>query len=278
MNDRERIAQLEAKVDQLERDDELSRLRLRDAKAAAKIQSNKIAKLREENERLRGRRSVGFALAVSARMRPFAEALTGLVAILRRRKRSATVSGGSRDAGDVAVPTVRTIDDGGPATFRDHLLGALDDGDQSTKEPLRIAIASADAAQAIRSDLERFGCEVTDLDVAGDGWTSPDESVDVVLVLDHDLDIRRLPRRIVTIAWLGEDALKWLGEPWFDEYDVVISSAGAAADQVRRESAKVATVVDPGASPGPVDPLRAHGVGVLDSLRAARRHRELGRR
>ena len=48
MNDRERIAELEAKVDQLERDEELSRLRLQDAKAAAKVQANKIAKLRDE--------------------------------------------------------------------------------------------------------------------------------------------------------------------------------------------------------------------------------------
>jgi hypothetical protein len=246
MNDRERIAELEAKVDQLERDEELSRLRLQDAKAAAKVQANKIARLRDEIERLRGRRSVALALSASARLRPFADALSGLVAIWRPRKKAATASG----AGDSGVPVPQTAAPGDPATFRDLLLGALGDRGRSTAGPLRVAIAGLDGVVPIRDDLELLGWQVTSLDTAGDGWTPPDASVDVVLVLDHDLDIRRLPRRIVTVAWLGDDAAAWLGQPWFDEFDVVVSPSDAA-DEVRRVSAKLATPVDPGAPPGP---------------------------
>ena len=259
MTDRERIAELEAKVDQLERDEELSRLRLRDAKAAAKVQSEQIARLREEIQRLRGRRSVGFALSASARIRPLAHALAALVAIRRhvvpaglrsrRSKMRATASGGRQHSADLGVPIPPRID--GPATYREHLLGALRDGDRSTAEPLHIAIAGVDPARAVRTDVDQLGWHVTTLDTAEDGWTRPDTSMDVVLVLDHDLDVRRLPRRIVTVAWLGDDAADWLGRPWFDEYDVVIAPPGAAAEQVRRESAKVASPVDPGARPGP---------------------------
>ena len=219
MNDRERIAELEAKVDQLERDEELSRLRLRDAKAAAKVQSEQIARLREEIQRLRGRRSVGFALSASARIRPLAHALAGLVAVgrrvvpaglrSRRGRTRATASGGRQHSADLGVPIPPLID--GPATYREHLLGALGDGDRSTAEPLHIAIAGVDPARAIRTDLDQLGWHVTTLDTAEDGWTRPDTSIDVVLVLDHDLDVRRLPRRIVTVAWLGDDAADWLG-------------------------------------------------------------------
>jgi len=246
MNDSERIAELEAKVDQLERDEELSRLRLQDAKAAAQVQATKIAKLRDEIERLRGRRSVALALSASARLRPLADALSGLVAIWRPRKKPATTSG----AEGSGVPVPLTAAPGDPATFRERLLGALGDRDRSSARPLRIAIAAADAAPVIRADLEGLGWQVTGLDASDDGWTRPDASVDVVLVLDHDLDIRRLPRRVVTVAWLGDDAADWLGQPWFDEYDVVVSPS-VAADQVRRDSAKVATPIDPGAPSGP---------------------------
>jgi glycosyltransferase involved in cell wall biosynthesis len=262
MNDRERIAELEAKVDQLERDEELSRLRLRDAAAAAKVQSNQIARLREEIERLRGRRSVGFALSASARIRPFASALSGLMAIWRgvarsgdprsrRRRAPAVTSGGSNDAEGFGVATPRAVGGGGPVTFRDHLLAALDDRDRSTANPLHIAIAAVDGAPAVGEDLEKLGWRITRLDATGDGRTGPDASIDVVLVLDHDLDVRHLPRSVVTVAWLGDDAADWLGRPWFDEFDVVISSSGATADQVRRDSAKVATRVDPGGRPAP---------------------------
>jgi hypothetical protein len=103
---------------------------------------------------------------------------------------------------------------------------------------------------AIREDLEQLGWQVTDLDQAGDGWTRPDASIDVVLVLEHDLDVRRLPRRVVTVAWLGDDAAAWLGQAWFDEFDVVMSPSDDL-DQVRRDSAKVATPIDPSAPPGP---------------------------
>jgi hypothetical protein len=250
MNDRERIAELEAKVDQLERDEELSRLRLREAKAAARVQANQIAKLREEMERLRGRRSVALALSASARLRPFADALAGLVAMWRPREKPATASGGSQTPEGLVVPVPQPIDAGDPATFRDHLLGALAEGRGSPEGRLNIAIAAVDPAPAIRADLEQFGWKVTSLDAGGDGWTRPDASIDVVLVLDHHLDIRRLPRRTVTVASLGDDAATWLGRPWFDEYDVVITSSGAAAEQVRRDSAKVSTPLDSGRTPG----------------------------
>ena len=245
MNERERIAELEAKVDQLERDDELSRLRLQDAKAAAKVQAKQIAKLRDEIERLRGRRSVAVALSASARLRPFADALSSLAAIWRPGK-PATVSG----AEGAGVPVTPAAAPGDPATFRDHLIRALGDRDGSTARPLRIAIAAADKAVAIREDLEQLGWQVTDLDLAGDGWTRPDASIDVVLVLEHDLDVRRLPRRVVTVAWLGDDAAAWLGQAWFDEFDVVMLPSDDL-DQVRRDSAKVATPIDPSAPPGP---------------------------
>ena len=38
------------------------------------------------------------------------------------------------------------------------------------------------------------------------------------------LDIRRLPRHLVTMAWVRNWPERWLARPWFDDYDLVFAS------------------------------------------------------
>lgn len=64
-----------------------------------------------------------------------------------------------------------------------------------------------------------------------------------VVVLDSpDVDIRRLPRHVVTVARPGSDLETWLATDWFDQLDLVIVADEDAAGAIRASSAKAARV------------------------------------
>ena len=64
-----------------------------------------------------------------------------------------------------------------------------------------------------------------------------------VIVLLDACDIRRLPRHLVTMAWVRNWPERWVARPWFDDYDLVFASSEPIAHLVRAESAKVASVL-----------------------------------
>ena len=75
------------------------------------------------------------------------------------------------------------------------------------------------------------------------GTFAPDPSVEAVIVADDAVDIRDLPRRLVSLAWIRADPERWLERPWFDDYDVVLASDPDAIAMVRERSSKVATPI-----------------------------------
>jgi spore maturation protein CgeB len=91
--------------------------------------------------------------------------------------------------------------------------------------------------------LEALGWRVTYLARADDGWYQPDSSVEAVIVLLDACDIRRLPRNLVTMAWIRNWPERWLERPWFDEYDLVFGSSRRIVAMVRERSAKVASLL-----------------------------------
>ena len=100
MNDRERIAELEAKVERLERDLAQSQDLRRQAVAARDVQLAKLKGTRAQLKQLRGRRAVRIALGLSRRTQRVVAPVRRLVTIpsrvvraVRRRGRAARTRG-----------------------------------------------------------------------------------------------------------------------------------------------------------------------------------------
>jgi GT2 family glycosyltransferase len=140
----------------------------------------------------------------------------------------------------------------GPRIYRDALLDALSGRDRFSRDPFHIAISMAADDRAHRVEqatgrelgeaLEGFGWRVSYLAPSGDGWGPPDPSVEAIIVRHHELDLRSLPRNLVTIAWLEGQPAPWLDRVWFDEFDIVFAPDEDSAEAVRQRSAKVARV------------------------------------
>lgn len=142
----------------------------------------------------------------------------------------------------------------GPRIFRDALLDALAGGGRFSSDAFHVAITltshDPDAGfgdwytgHELGEALEALGWRVTYLARADEGWYRPDPSVEAVVVLLDACDIRRLPRNLVTMAWIRNWPERWLERPWFDEYDIVFASSRRIVDMVRDRSAKVASLL-----------------------------------
>ena len=113
MNDRERIAELEAKVERLERDLAQSQALRRQAVAARDVQVAKQQRTREQLEVLRGRRAVRTALQLSATARRILDPMRRLLAGPRRAIRSIRRRGGmaasTRRSGQATVAAEQAL-------------------------------------------------------------------------------------------------------------------------------------------------------------------------
>ena len=143
------------------------------------------------------------------------------------------------------------IDTWGPRIFRDALLDALDGGDRFSSDPFHVAITVRErstsgrraidprpgprqrarsarlAGQPPGADRRRVGCPGS----VGRGSHRPSTP---------PVDIRRLPSRLVTMAWIDDEPERWVERPWFDDFDLVLASTAETVESVRDRSAKVA--------------------------------------
>lgn len=142
----------------------------------------------------------------------------------------------------------------GPRIFRDALLDALVGGDRFSSDAFHMAIAvSAQDSAAGPGDrttahelgdaLRAQGWRVSYLQPSSNGWSVVDPSIEAIIVLDDGCDIRRLPRNLVTMAWISEGPDGWLERAWFDEFDLVFASSDRTVEMVRGRSAKVARLL-----------------------------------
>jgi O-antigen biosynthesis protein len=163
----------------------------------------------------------------------------------------------AKAAGDPGV----FVDEWGPRIFRDAFLDALDGGDRFSSDPFSVAITvmSNDPAAGfgdwytgheLGEALEGLGWRISYLERAAGGWYDPEPSVEAVIVLLDTCDIRRMPRRLVKMAWVRGWPERWLGRLWFDEYDLVFGSSERIVEMVRDGSAKVATLLPIATNPG----------------------------
>ena len=154
--------------------------------------------------------------------------------------------------------------------FRDRVLGE----GRWSQDPLHVAITvtrddpSAGwgdyyTAHELGEALEELGWRTTYIERRADRWYELDRSVDVVICLLDQFDVRRIRRGVVTVAWVRNWTDRWLGHPWFDEYDVVLASSQRSVDLIARRSTRspllmpLATNPDRFAAATPSDELRA---------------------
>jgi len=161
----------------------------------------------------------------------------------------------------------------GARLFREAFLDALAGGRDWSNEPVHVGITlTRDDPDAGFGDyytghelgdaLAGLGWRVSYLERQGNRWYDPDPTIEVVIALLESFDIRRLPRRLVTIAWVRNWAERWLDQAWFDDFDLVFASSARIADLVRERSAKVASILPIATNPErfhpqPVDPEQA---------------------
>lgn len=98
---------------------------------------------------------------------------------------------------------------------------------------------------------------------SGDEPIAAGQAPDLAIVLAPDVDVRRLPRHVITVGWLTGSPAGWLAQPWFDELDLVLVPDEPTAAAVTAASSRRAVVCDPPSAEG----LRAH----LRAWAAARR-------
>ena len=114
-----------------------------------------------------------------------------------------------------------------------------------------------------------MGWRVSCLEQRNDDWYAPDPSVEAILVLHESCDVRRLPRNLVTVAWMADEPGRWLDRVWFDEFDIVFASSEPGVDLVRQRRAKVARL-DPMMTDGPagggIDGERPRAVAIREAL------------
>ena len=146
------------------------------------------------------------------------------------------------------------VDRWGPRLFRDCLLGALDGNRRWSDAPFHVAITltslDPDAGYGdwytgheLGDALAALGWQVSYLARKDDGWYHPDRSVEAVIALIDTCDVRRLPRRLVSMAWIRNWPERWLERAWFDEFDIVFGSSDRIVAMVRERSAKTATLL-----------------------------------
>jgi len=141
----------------------------------------------------------------------------------------------------------------GPRLYRSVLLDRLAAGGRWSSSPLRVGITlSKDDERAAFGDwytahelgaaLEGLGWRVGYLERERDRWYETAGDYDVIVSLLERFDLFRIPRGVITVAWIRNWTEEWTAKPWFDNYDLVLASSQRSKELVEAQSAKVAHV------------------------------------
>lgn len=215
---------------------------LRQSRKETRRARQETERLRRELRALRSRRAVRVALAISRRV-------SRLASVGRRPRAGARRTAASGHAVEPEPsPTGLTAAVAHRDPSRAALLARLRAGPDATTDPIH-AITVALAPEAARA-LREGGWTVTEME-AGAAPSAIGASADVLVTGDHDLDVRAVADGVVRVAWTGPDPSRWLGRPWSDEYDLVLTvdhgKAVSIADATVHTPAVVGSPADDGA-------------------------------
>ena len=160
----------------------------------------------------------------------------------------------------------------GPRVFREVLLDHLTGSGTWSVSPLHVGITlTKDDPAAGYGDwhtghelgdaIAALGWRVSYLERHGGAWYEPDPSLDVVVALLDAFDIRRLPDGVVTIAWVRNWTDRWISQPWFDEFDLVLASSHRSKELIDAASVHVAVVMPIATNPARFRPAARQAAG-----------------
>ena len=95
-------------------------------------------------------------------------------------------------------------------------------------------------AHELGEALEAIGWRVSYLERWKDHWYAADPSIDVVVSLLDAFDVRRLPAGVVSVAWVRNWTERWIGQPWFEDFDIVLASSQRSRELIDGASVHVA--------------------------------------
>ena len=105
-------------------------------------------------------------------------------------------------------------------------------------------IASHEPGRILGGALENLGANVSYLERRADAWSSP-TALDVVVAVDPDFPLWRAGTDVVSVAIVAGRTGRWLAQPWFNDFDLVLTTTARSAEIVSHRSAQVARVLEP---------------------------------
>jgi GT2 family glycosyltransferase/spore maturation protein CgeB len=138
----------------------------------------------------------------------------------------------------------------GPQIHRELLLDRLDSAEFWTEGPTHLAITITShnvadgygdwyTAHELGDALERRGWRISYVQRKNQEWYSLPEDTDYLLVLLDAYDISRVSG-VTTIAWIRNWMERWVQQPWFEKFDVVLASSAISASIVEQSTNKTA--------------------------------------
>jgi spore maturation protein CgeB len=163
-------------------------------------------------------------------------------------------------------PWQGVVDRWGPRLFREVFRDRIAGERRWSVDPLHIAITLTRedraapygdwyTAHELGDALAAIGWRVSYIERHKDHWYDLDASVDVVVALLDLFDLTRIPRHVVTVAWIRNWTDRWLSHSWFNDYDIVLASSQRSKEMVDATSSKVAHLMPLATNPARFRPL-----------------------
>lgn len=174
-------------------------------------------------------------------------------------------------------PWEDVVDRWGPRLFREVFRDRLGAERSWSDDPLHVAITLTRAdrsqpygdwytAHEVGDALAGLGWRVSYVERYKDHWYDLDPSVDVVIALLDLFDLSRVPRGVVTIAWVRNWTHRWLSHPWFNDYDIVLASSKRSKELIEGGSSKVAHLMPLATNPLRFRPALADASKTYDAV------------
>lgn len=158
------------------------------------------------------------------------------------------------------------LDRWGPRVAREVLADRIRGGGIWSEAPLHVAITvtrddpSAGfgdwfTAHELGDALAGLGWRISYVERHRDRWYRLPADTDVLVVLLDAYDIAKAPPNVVTVAWVRNWTQRWVGHPWFDDYDVVLASSEGTRRIVAEQSNQVAQIMPLATNPERFQPV-----------------------
>jgi len=98
-------------------------------------------------------------------------------------------------------------------------------------------------ALELAEEFKKLGWKVSFFSLKHNEWYTFKDDIDVLFVLLDKYDLNKIPlknKKIITVAWARNWFDRWVKNPSFNKYDIVLASGKSACDFIRKASNKEA--------------------------------------